>query len=498
MKKYFLFALVLFFTSEIYGQQNIQALLQPAFEKAYNFEFDAAERAFNKIIERSPHQPAGYYGLAKIHLWIYLATKDPGEYYIFLKYSDLAQDYAEKILEAEPKSAQMNFLLSDLLTLKAMAHATNNNGVDALWASKNAVSYAEETLELDPRFYEAYLPLGLFDYAMGFVPDFFRWAVNLTGLSSDKKRGLEYLQKAYKRGHYLRPEAEFHLAKIYTDYLAEYDSAAVYLKDLSARYPKNTLVLYQYAVTLIKSRKLDRANEVLNNLLRVNNKRMIQINSLAYFRKGEISFRKNQFKNAITHLQTFLETNRELDFSGIANYWMSICYKSLGDDANSQKHLLEARNGNVDVFEDSYAKVRSEIYFNRGFSPADLRLLRMKNNLEAGKFTVVADSLKNPDNAAYSQDQKGLAYAMLADAYLHLGKYKLAVDNAEPVDKLDLQNEKWVLPFSLYIRARANYLVGETDGAFELLEKAEDGNVYDFKDNIQALIENLRRRIDRK
>ena len=43
-----------------------------------------------------------------------------------------------------------------------MAQATNNSTVDAFWASKKAVNYFEETLELNPKFYDAYLGLGSF------------------------------------------------------------------------------------------------------------------------------------------------------------------------------------------------------------------------------------------------------------------------------------------------------------------------------------------------
>ena len=71
----------------------------------------------------------------------------------------------------------------------------------------------EETLELNPKFYNAYLGLGLFDYAMSFVPDFLKWAVNLTGLSSDKQRGFNYIKTAFKKGTE-KTEAAFHLAKI--------------------------------------------------------------------------------------------------------------------------------------------------------------------------------------------------------------------------------------------------------------------------------------------
>ena len=116
----------------------------------------------------------------------------------------MAQQKAEKILEDNSKDYQTKYLVGNLLSFRAMAQATNSQSVDAFWSSKKAVGYFEEVLKQKPKFYDAYLGLGLFDYAMSFVPDFLKWAVNLTGLSSDKDRGIPLYKDGLQKGEYMQ------------------------------------------------------------------------------------------------------------------------------------------------------------------------------------------------------------------------------------------------------------------------------------------------------
>ena len=495
MKKLFFIPAVFFFLSNnLFSQSNLQSLIQSGVAKAYNMEFDEAEKIFNRVIENYPNQPHGYYRTAQIHFWIFLGTRDPGEYYVFLKFADLAQQKIDKILLEHENNYRMTYMAGNLASFKAMAYATNNSTVDAIWASKKAVDYFDKTRELNSKFYDVYLGLGIFDYAMSFVPDFLKWAVSLTGLTSDRERGLHFIKTAYYKGND-KTEAAFHLAKIYTDYLADYDSAYIYLNSLINQFPRNTLFQYQYAVTLIKDRQLDRANEFLNKVVRLNNTKLPQITALAHYRKGEILFKKNRFKDAVTEYDIFLETTKEIDFAGIAAYNIALCYKFLGNDNEYEKYLVLAKLGNQDVFEDSYAKSKSEEYSSKEITKEDLMLVRMHNNLEAGKYRIVFDSLKNVVTSLHGTEQKALALSYLCEASLRLKNYD-EVDNAfEQIKNLHPPKERWVIPNAYLNMAWANFYLGKKAAASDFIEDAESNNDYDFKDQLQAKIENLKRKL---
>lgn len=493
--KFFVFVLFIFF-SNLFSQSQIQYLIQQGQDQAYNMDLISAEKTFNKVLELRPNSPVGYYHIAQIHFWIYLGSRDPGEYQVFLKFADIAREHAEKVIDKNPLDYQTRYIAGNLASFRAMAQATNNSSVDAFWSSKKAVSYYEETLELNPKFYNAYLGLGLFDYAMSFVPDFLKWAVNLTGLSSDKERGFNYIKTAFKKGTE-KTEAAFHLSKIYTDYLAEYDSAFILLQNLTSRYPNNTLFIYQYAVSLIKDKQLDRANDLLNRVIKLNNKKLPQITALSYFRKGEIYFKKNQFKSAIRNYKKFLDTSRELDFIGLAALNTALCYKQNGQEEEFKLYLQQAKSGNQDIFEDSYAKQKSEKYLNDGITPIELKLIRLKNDLDAGIYRIVYDSLKTNVEKIDSREDKAIAYVLLCEASLNLKKYSEAIYFADQVGQIKVNSEKYTEVMALLLKAEAKYFSGKRENVNDLLEDAEDSNDFEFKDYIQSRIEWLKRRLSK-
>ena len=491
--KIFVFVLLLCNTVLI-GQSQVQNLIRQGLDQAYNMELDSAEKTFNKILELRPNSPLGYYHIAQIHFWIYLGSRDPGEYQVFLKFADMAQERVEKVIDKYPKDYQTKYIAGNLASFRAMAQATNNSSVDAFWSCKKAVGYFEETLELNPKFYNAYLGLGLFDYAMSFVPDFLKWAVNLTGLSSDKKRGFDYIKTAFKKGTE-KTEAAFHLSKIYTDYLAEYDSAFLLLQGLTSRYPNNTLFIYQYAVSLIKDKQLDRANDMLNRVINLHNKKLPQITALSYYRKGEIYFKKNQFKNAIKNYEKFLDTSKELDFIGFAALNTALCYKQNGQEEEFQQYLQQAKGGNQDIFEDSYARQKSEKYLSSEITPVELKLVRLKNDLDAGKYKIVYDSLKTEAEKIDSGEDRAVAYSLLCEAALNLKKYSEAIYIADQIENINVSSEKYTGVMALLLKAEAKYFSGDREDIKDILEDAEDNNDFEFKDYIQSRIEWLKRRL---
>ncbi|MEW6004151.1 MAG: tetratricopeptide repeat protein [Stygiobacter sp.] len=494
MKTKFLI-IVLFLSATInFSQSRIRLLANEGMEQAYNFQLVQAEKTFEKIINQYPNSPEGYYRTALLHFWIYIGSRDPGEYQVFIKFADLAQQKIDKLLDKYPKNFYTNYIAGNLFLFRSMAQATNGQSVDAFWSSKNAVNYLEESLKLKPNFYDSYLGLGLLDYAMSFVPDFLKWAVNLTGLSSDKNRGFKYIKTAYKRGTYTKTEAEFHLSKIYTDYLSEYDSAYTLLQNLITKYPNNTLFSYQYAVSLIKGKNLERANSVLNNVIRLKNKKIPQITALAYYRKGEIYFKRNNFKEAIKNYKVFFDLSRELDLTGIAALNTAIAYKILDKDEEFKQYLSLAKNGNQDIFEDAYALKKAEHYLEHGITDEELFLYKIKNNLEAGNYRYVYNALTN-SKENFSHDLAALKLIYLAEAELKIGKVKQSIKTCNEIFDLNIHNEKWIYAMANLITANAYFHLGSKVEAKEYLAKAEAENDHDFKDYIQSKIEYLKRRI---
>ncbi len=487
--------LILFVVSNLFASGKYDELLKSGREKAYNLKFNEAKDIYNKLIALDPNDPRAYHFHSQIHLWTFLGNNDENEYEVFLAFSEQTLKKAEKLLRENGDNPELLYLLGNIYAFRAMAFSGNNNVLDAFWASKSAVSYFDETLELDPKFYSAYMGLGMFDYALSFVPGVFSWALSLTGLSANKDRGLQYLLLAYEKGKYDKTESAFHLAKIYTEYIAEYDSAKIYLNKLIGKYPDNILFLYQKAILLMNDRKSEAAEEELNKVIILDHPNFEQTNALAWFLKGDIQFRLLNFERAISNYETFLISTRNINYTGIASLRMALCYKFLGDESSYKKYLLMARNGNLDIQDDIFAKNESERLFDLQLSQIDLDLIRAENLLSAGKYKMVKQILTSLVDTLEESEQSAKAKVLLADAYLSTNNLEEALKfSTSSLQNQKVENVRTII-YGNFITAKIFYIRKEFEKAKRYLSQAYEEIDYELNPVLSAKIKNLQRKI---
>jgi hypothetical protein len=159
--------------------------------------------------------------------------------------------------------------------------------------------------------------------------------------------------------------------------------------------------------------------------------------------------------------------------------------------------LLQARGGNQDVFEDSYAKNKSDRYLSNGITPFELKLIRMKNYLDSGKDQLVYDSLKTALASIDENENKAVALIYFAEAAQNLKKYSDVIHSTDQIENIKLSFDKWTEPMAKLLKAKAKYFTGSKADAKDLLAEADNNNDFEFKDYIQSQIEWLRRRLDR-
>jgi tetratricopeptide (TPR) repeat protein len=192
LKKILITILLFFLIADVnFSSENIlKNLIKQGIQETYSLNIDKAEEIFNKAINQYPSNPQGYLYLSQIYLWSYLGSKEEDDLKLFNTYNNLAVERIDSLLQENPNNVNTIYLNGLAYQLKAMAYTTQGSSLDAFWAAKKSVSNYEKTLEIDSTFYDSYLGLGLFDYALSFVPSFFKWALTISGLSYDKDRAL--------------------------------------------------------------------------------------------------------------------------------------------------------------------------------------------------------------------------------------------------------------------------------------------------------------------
>ncbi len=458
----------------------------------YNLQFDKANEYFLNALKIQPADPRPLHQISQIHLWTFLGTKDTAAYGKFIRLSGKVLELMETTDFFEEKEYLKDYWLGNAYAARAIAFSVKGEMMSAFWATKKAVGFYEDALDYKNDFYDAYLGIGIFEYALDFIPSVFKWALDLTGLEADKKQGFLKIKKAYENGNEAKTEATFHLGKLYLEFLAEYESSSELFLKLLQTYPRNSLFLFHLALARFNKADFDNTRKTLNEIINLNNQYFLQTNSFAYFLLGDIDFKENRFEQAVKNYQKFIEKAVSVDYTGIANLRIALAYKFLKNDNEYKRYLQLAGYGNLDIPEDNYAKDFSEMLFDIDLTQNELKIIKAQNLVFTKKYKEAVDLILPIINKIKINDWKGKAFTTLTEALMNLKKYNEAFNYASMAISLDYDFEKWLLPYSLYLKAMLYYEKGDFQEAKNYLTKAENENNYYMKNKILAKINNLK------
>jgi hypothetical protein len=124
-----------------------------------------------------------------------------------------AQDLARLRLETTPDDANALFSMALSLGMEAdYASLIDKQQLDSLKKIREADKYANKLLLVAPDAADAYLGLGTANYVIGSLPGIKKFFLGFAGIHGNKRVGIQQLEIAAERGHYLRPFAKILLA----------------------------------------------------------------------------------------------------------------------------------------------------------------------------------------------------------------------------------------------------------------------------------------------
>jgi hypothetical protein len=154
---------------------------------------------------------------------------------------------AQPLLQKNPDDANALFAMALSLGMQAdYASLIDRHQLDSLKMIREADKYAKRLLAIAPEGADAYLTLGAANYIIGSLPGLKKFLLGFAGIHGDKKLGLQQLQIAADRGHYLKPFAKILLA-LAALREKKPEIARVQLKELVAEFPENPLFASELA-----------------------------------------------------------------------------------------------------------------------------------------------------------------------------------------------------------------------------------------------------------
>jgi tetratricopeptide (TPR) repeat protein len=475
------------------ANKEIDRQVMRGLESAYRFDWNKAEEIFSNLIIKYPDDPRGYHHLSGIYLWYFLGGKHNDDLNEFKKYSDLAIDKGGDKLKKDKKDVNLIYIIGANYSYRAIAFAKAGNYLDAAWASKKSESYLSDAIKINPNKNDAYLGLGLYNFAVAQIPSTFSWVLKLAGISGNMEEGVKLIARTAETGIYSKVEAQYYLAQILSDFYFEYKRSSGYLKKLINKYPKNILFNYSFAVNEIKQKDLSEAERILLSIVKQTDYRFRQIISFSNFLLGDIYYRKNEFDAATEYYLTFLNTSPDNDYGGIASYRLAVCYEMMGRREEAVNYFQFAGKGNMDIEDDIYAKRKGDIFIKREITEEEKEVIRFVNDVEAGKLK---ESLKQVDEIEekMSEDKnRGEVYLALSEAAFLLKDYEKSLDFALVSLNLETTEEKWLKPFAFYYAARANKAMGREDAFLSNITEAERYSNFDYQNKLKHQLNVLKK-----
>jgi tetratricopeptide (TPR) repeat protein len=150
-------------------------------------------------------------------------------------------------LKTNPDDANALFAMSLSLGMQAdYASLIDKRQLDSLKKIREADTYSKKLLVIAPDAADAYLGLGTANYFIGSQPILRRFFLGIAGIHGDRKAGIQQIEIAADRGHYLRPFAKIMLA-LAALREKKPEVARAQLSELVAEFPENPLFASELA-----------------------------------------------------------------------------------------------------------------------------------------------------------------------------------------------------------------------------------------------------------
>jgi tetratricopeptide (TPR) repeat protein len=224
---------------------------------------------------------------------------------------------------------------------------------------------------LDPKYIDAQLTIGLYEYVVGSLPLPIKLLAGVGGYRGSKKKGLSLLEQVAREGRWAQDDAKTVLVLLYTRE-KRYSDVLTLTRELSVKYPRNYLFRLETADALVSLASLKRKEKdfagavaaekeafaTFDELLRDRNARDAAVRALdlIHFKYGEVLFNAGQNDRAAKEFLTAAKLDKaEPGLATMAHLYAARAYDVSGkrDEAVVQYKEVLARPNVYDAHEEA-------------------------------------------------------------------------------------------------------------------------------------------------
>ena len=498
-----LFSLFIFLNSN-FAQSSIlsdEKTVLDGLNDIYNLRFKEAEIKFKDLQRQNPADLKGYFYESLLYFYKALPSRDEVMFERYLELSNKIIEKAENILDNNANDY-------DALYYKGLSHSyrsllmlnLNKNLLKAASNGNEGYRILSTLVERKPDYYDAYMGLGLYKIAIGFVPEKFQWLLSLIGFNGNIKEGIRLLKTSLKNGKYTKVESKAFLSIFLLKEKEDEDKQALnFSRELIEEFPSSSVFKIFYSSLLLQSGLNDEAIKETNNALETNkNSFQNEIKKAANAVLGTAYFRLNDFKKASQYLEEHMKYVSAEDRYNIYLFTLGVSHELTGNRSlavekykNVRNNFINERDGELDRFFFRYAQDK----IKNPLSNFDIELIEAMNLRESNKLDEAISVYNKIINSGMleiynSDDDRIRLFYNLGVAYTYKKNFDNALECFNKCIKYNPKSEKWLVPHSYFELGKIYDKQGNKNKSEDMFEKIFDYDDFDFESFLEMRLVN--------
>lgn len=495
------FLIIFLFTFSVRANSAADEAVLDGLDDVYNLRFETAESKFKQLQKSNPNDLKGFFYESVLYFYKALPSRDEKLFNKYIELSDYVIEKAEDKLDKNENDY-------DALYYKGLSHSyrsllmlsLNKSLLKAASNGNDGYRILSTLIEKKPDYYDAYMGLGLYKIAIGFVPEKYQWLLSLIGFEGNISEGRKLLRTSLQNGNYTKVDSKVFLSIFSLKEKEDEDNQALsYSKDLTEQYPGSAVFKVFYSSILLQygypAEAINAANESLNLN---NNSFQEEIKKSANAVIGTSYFRMNDYQKTIPFLEEYMKYVNPEDRYNVYLFTLGVSYELTGDRSKATEKYINVRNNFINERDGELDKLFYRLAQEKIKTPLreiDLELIKALNLRESGKaeeaiiiYNQIIDS-KMLDKFK-SDDDIIRVYFDLGVAYSYNKDFDNAIIAFNKCVRLKPASETWLVPHSYFELGKIYDKKGDKNRSADMFEKIFDYNDFDFESFLEMRLAN--------
>jgi len=470
-------------------------------EKVYNLRFDEAEIIFKDVQRKYPADLKGYFFQSLIYFYKALAERNESMLDTYSELSENVIEMAEDILEKDERNAEA-------LYFKGVSHSyrsllllnLNKSLLKAASDGNEGYRILNALVKMKPDYYDAYMGLGLYKIALGFVPEKFKWLLSLIGFDGNIHEGISYLYKSMSRGKFTKTDSKVFLCLFSIKEKETGDNrSAVFARELCDEFPQSAVFKILHSGMLLQSGDNYGCIKASEEALKLNNYSFKnEILKSANVLIGTALFRENEFSNSIKYYEEGIKLMNNEDRFNVHIFTLATAYELSGNRTKAldvyskvRSDFINERDGEAEKLFYRYArnKIKTPI---TDIEKADIKIMNLRESLQFDEaLDVFNEAVSENIIQNASPDDKLRIYFNTGLVYVYKNEPDKAISMFEKCLSIKPENEIWILPHSYFELGKIYSRKGNSAKSSEMFDEIFSFDDYDFRYFLEMRLANF-------